>query len=151
MDSGYAGQTWEELADRLVARALPALEESIRTGTIYRDCRRARFSIPQCEALQRPPLNQHIAAEAVEDCLERFRATVLPRGEWDPDRGTTLEDFFAVCCVRHVPNRWREHLRQLPPCAIELDAIDEAGQPAFSRSWSTHLPTLPPPSSSAIC
>jgi DNA-directed RNA polymerase specialized sigma24 family protein len=128
VNSGYTGDPWKELARRLVAGALPDLEKAIRSGDIYRRCRRARCSIPQRRALQRPPLNQYIAAEAVEDCLERFRTDVLPRGEWEPNRGTTLEDFFAGCCVRHVPNRWRQHLRQLPPCAIELDALDEAGQ-----------------------
>jgi hypothetical protein len=128
VDSGYGGHTWEELANRLVARALPDLEEWIRTGAIYQRCRSARFRIPQRVELQRPPLNQDIAAKAVEDCLQRFRTDVLPRGEWDPDRSTTLEDFFAACCVRHVPNRWREHLRQDPPHAIEIDALDEARQ-----------------------
>jgi DNA-directed RNA polymerase specialized sigma24 family protein len=126
--SGYTGHGWDELGRRLVARALPDLEQSIRTGTIYQRCRRAGLGIPQRPELQRRPLAQDIAAEAVADCLERFRAQVLPGGEWDPDRGTALEDFFAACCVPHVANRWRWHLRQLPPYAIELDALDEAGQ-----------------------
>lgn len=126
--SGYAGHPWGELARRLVERALPDLEQSIHTGTIYHRSRRARLGIPQRQELQRRPMAQDIAAEAVEDCLDRFKVQVLPRGEWDPDRGTTLEDFFAACCLPHVANRWRWHLRQLPPHAIELDALDEAGQ-----------------------
>lgn len=125
MDSRYAGHPWDELARRLVARALPDLEQSIRTGTIYNRCRRARLGIPQRQELQRPPRAQDIAAGAVEDCLERFKAHVLPVGEWDPDRGTTLEDFFAACCLPHVANQWRWHLRQLLPHTIELDALDE--------------------------
>jgi RNA polymerase sigma factor (sigma-70 family) len=128
VDSGYTGHPWDELARRLVARALPDLEQSIRTGTIYHRCRRARLGIPQRQVLRRRPLAQDIAAEAVEDCLERFKDQVVPAGEWDPDRGTTLEDFFAACCVPHVANRWRCHLRQLPPHTIELDALDEPGQ-----------------------
>ncbi len=128
MDSGYTGHPWDELARRLVTRALPDLEESIRTGTIYQRCRRARLGIPQRKELQRRPMAQDIAGEAVQECLERFRIEVLPRGEWDPDRGTTLEDFFAACCLPHVPNRWRWHLHQLPPHAIELDALDEPGR-----------------------
>jgi hypothetical protein len=128
VESGYAGHPWDELAHRLVRRALPDLERSIRTGTIYQRCRKAGVAISQRQALQRHPIAQDIAAEAVEDCLERFRAHALPGGEWDPGRGTSLEDFFAVCCLPHVANRWRWHLRSLPPCAIELDALDEPGQ-----------------------
>jgi len=128
VESGYAGNPWEELARRLVARALPDLEQSIRTGRIYQRCRQARLGIPQRPELQRRPLAQDIAAEAVEDCLERFKVQVLPCGEWDPDRGASLEDFFTVCCLPHVANRWRWHLRQLPPSAVELDALDEPGQ-----------------------
>jgi len=128
VESGYTGHQWDELARRLVARALPDLEQSIRTGTIYRRCRRAGLGIARRQQLQRRPLAQDIAAEAVEDCLERFKVQVLPAGEWDPGRGATLEDFFAVCCLPHVANRWRWHLHQLPPRAVELDALDEAGQ-----------------------
>lgn len=128
VESRYTGHPWDELARRLVARALPDLEQSIRTGSIYQRCRRARLGIPQRQELQRRPLAQDIAAEAVEDCLERFKVQVLPRGEWDPDRGMPLEDFFAVCCLPHVANRWRWHLHQLPPSAVELDALDEPGQ-----------------------
>lgn len=124
VESGYAGNPREELARRLVARALPDLEQSIRSGMIYRRCRRARLGIPQRPELQRRPLAQDIAAEAVEG----FKVQVLPRGEWDPDRGASLEDFFTVCCLPHVANRWRWHLRQLAPSAVELDALDEPGQ-----------------------
>jgi hypothetical protein len=121
------GTSWPVASSREL-RALPDLEQSIRTGTIYHRCRQARLGIPQRQELQRRPLSQDIAAEAVEDCLERFKVQVLPGGGWDPDRGTTLEDFFAACCLPHVANRWRWHLHQLPRHAIELDALDEAGQ-----------------------
>jgi hypothetical protein len=128
VDSGYAGEPWDELARRLVARALPDLEQSIRTGSIYNRCRRARLGLPQRQELQRTPRAQDIAAGAVEDCLERFKIQVLPAAEWDPDQGTTLEDFFAACCLPHVANQWRWHLRQLSPRTIELDSLDEVGQ-----------------------
>jgi DNA-directed RNA polymerase specialized sigma24 family protein len=140
VDSGFTGYPWDELARRLVARALPDLEQSIRIGTIYHRCRRARLGIPQRQELQRRPLSQDIAAEAVEDCLERFKVQVLPAGEWDPDRGTAIEDFFVACCLRHVANRWRWHLRQLPSHTIELDALDEPGQAGVLA-----LVTDPPP------
>jgi len=103
------------------------LERSIRTGTIYRRCRRAGYKIAASEALQRWPMCADIAAEAVEDCLTQFKDRVLPAGEWDPDLGS-LEDFFAACCIPHLANRWRLHLRQLPAYAIELDSLDEPGQ-----------------------
>jgi Sigma-70, region 4 len=128
VESGYAGHPWQELAGRLAARALPDLEQSIRVGTIYHRCRRARLGIGRRQELQRRPISQDIAVEAVEDCLERFKVQVLPRGERDPDRGTILEDFFAACCLPHVANRWRWHLRQLPHYGIALDALDEAEQ-----------------------
>ena len=125
VESGYAGSPWEELARRLVTGALPALERSIRTGTVYGRCNRAGYPIAARPELQRWPLSEDIAAEAVEECLARFQNQVLPAGEWDPDRGTSLEDFFAACCIPHLANRWRFHQRQLPACAIELDSLDE--------------------------
>jgi hypothetical protein len=128
VESGYTGPPWDELTRRLVARALPGLERSIRTGSIYHRCRQAGFGIPRRQDLQRRPFSQDIAAEAVEDCLERFKIQVLPEGGWDPDMDTTLEDFFAACCLAHVANRWRWHHRQIPACGIELDALDESSQ-----------------------
>ena len=125
---GYTGAAWEELARRFVARALPALERAITGGTIYHRCRRAGFGIRHRQELQVLAVAQEIAAEAIDECLARFQEVVLPRGDWDPDRGGTLEDFFTGCCLPHVANRWRWHLRQLPPGAIELDALDEVGQ-----------------------
>jgi hypothetical protein len=128
VNSGYTGPAWEELGRRLVERALPDLEKAIRVGTIYRRCRRARCAIAPSRELQRPPTSQDIAAEVVEDCLERSKDQVLPAGDWDPNRGTSLEDFFTACCIPHVANRWRWHLHQQPLQAVELDALDERGQ-----------------------
>jgi DNA-directed RNA polymerase specialized sigma24 family protein len=78
----------------------------------------------------------------VEDCLERFKVQVLPAGEWNPDRGKSLENFFAACCLPHVANRWRWHLRQLSPDAVELDALDESGQ-AGVLALATDAPADP--------
>jgi DNA-directed RNA polymerase specialized sigma24 family protein len=140
VNSGYTGPEWEELGRRLVDRALPDLEKAIQAGTIYRRCRRAGCAISPNRELQRPPVSQDIAAEAVEDCLERFKDQVLPAGDWDPNRGTSLEDFFSACCIPHIANRWRWHLRQLPLQAVELDALDEPGQAGVLA-----LVTDPPP------
>ena len=71
--SAYTGPPWVELTRRLVVPALRDLERSIEAGTIYSHCRRAGFSIAQRSELQRRPMPEHIAAEAVEDCLERFK------------------------------------------------------------------------------
>lgn len=128
VQSGYTGRPWEELARRLVTSTLPDLERSIRSGTIYQRCRRIRRGIPLRRELQQHPQAQEIAAEAVGDCLEEFKTQVLPNGKWDPARGTTLEEFFATCCLPHVAKLWRSHLRQFPPNVIEFDALDEAGQ-----------------------
>jgi Sigma-70, region 4 len=126
--SGFTGQPWAELARRLVVPALRDLKQSIEVGTIYSRCRRAGFGIPHRAELQRPPLPEHIAAEAIEECLERFKVQVLPRGEWDPSREVPLEAFFTSCCLADIPNIWRRQLRQLPLHAVELDALDEPGQ-----------------------
>jgi DNA-directed RNA polymerase specialized sigma24 family protein len=126
--SAYRGLPWDELARRLVVATLRDLKQSIETGTIYSRCRNAGFGIFPRAELQRRPMPEHIAAEAVEECLERFKAEVLPRGEWDPSRGVPLEAFFASCCLADIANSWRRQLRQLPPHAIELDALDEPGQ-----------------------
>lgn len=123
---GYAGHAWDELTRRLAARALPDLERSIRTGTIFARCQHAGVGICRRSELQRPPLSEDIAAEAVEQCLERFKGRVLPAGEWDPAQGTDLEDFFTLCCLPDLANRWRWHLRQFPPSPVELDALTEA-------------------------
>lgn len=140
---GYAGHAWDELTRRLARRALPELERSIRAGTIFARCRRAGVGIFPRWELQRPPLSQDIAAEAVEQCLERFRDRGLPAGEWDPDQGTELEDFFTVCCLPDLANRWRWHLRQFPPNAVELDAFNEVEQAGVLAQ------TLEPPSDPA--
>jgi len=128
VDSGYTGDAWEELARRLVTRALPDLEGAIRSGAIVGRCRRFGLAISPQPGLQRRPWSEDIAAEAVEQCLARFKAKVLPAGEWDPERGNSLEDFFTSCCLPDVANRWRWHLRRLLPDAIELDGLEEPGQ-----------------------
>lgn len=132
VDSGYAGYAWEELARRLVTRALPDLERSIRDGAIIERCRRAGWGIHPRPELQRRPVSEDIAAEAVERCLARFKTNVLPAGEWDPEHGTTLEDFFTSCCLPDLANQWRWYLRRLPPDVIELDGLDQPGQARVS-------------------
>lgn len=125
VDSGYVGHAWEELARRLYTRVLPDLELSIRNGTIIARCQRAgRGILPQPE-LQRPPASEDIAAEAVERCLVRFRNDVLPAGAWDPERGTSLEDFFTACCLSDLANLWRWHQRRTRLDAIDLDGLEE--------------------------
>lgn len=123
--AGYAGPAWQELQRRLVARAYPDLEQAIRRGTIYGRCARARVGIPRRWDLERPPYSEDIAAEAVEECLERFRTSVLPEGQWDPNEGTSLEDFFVVCCLPDVANRWRWHLRRIREMVMPLDHEDD--------------------------
>jgi len=118
---GYSGPAWEELARRLVRRALPDLEQAIRTGAIFRRCARAGVSIQRRPTLQTGPYPEDIAAEAVEDCLVRFQTRVLPDGQWDPEQGASLADYFCVCCLPDLANRWRWHLRHLPDVVISLD------------------------------
>ena len=55
----------------------------------------------------------------------RFGAKVLPAGDWDPDQGTSLEDFFCVCCLPDLANRWRWHLRRLPERSAQVRTGDE--------------------------
>ncbi len=121
VQAGYTGQAWAELQRRLVDRAFPDLEGAVRSGAIYLRCAHAGFKIPRRTELQVRPYPEEIAAEAVEDCLLRFRARVLPAGEWNPDQGTSLEDFFSACCLPDVANRWRWHLRRLPERSAVLD------------------------------
>ncbi len=125
VEGGYAGMAWLELERRLAVRAFPDLERAIATGTIYRHCARAGFRIRLRTELQLHPYPEEIAAEAVENCLRRFRETVLPGGQWNPDRGASLEDFFWVCCLPEVANRWRWHLRRLPESSVPLEAVGE--------------------------
>lgn len=119
---GYSGMAWDELARRMVRRALPDLERAIRSGGIYRRCTRAGAPIPRHPGLQSATYPQDIAAEAVENCLERFRTRLLPQGQWDPGRGLSLEDYFCACCLPDLANRWRWHLRRLREVAFALDA-----------------------------
>jgi DNA-directed RNA polymerase specialized sigma24 family protein len=120
VEAGYDGPAWTELERRLVVRAFPNLERAIASGTIYHRCARAGVRIQRRADLQIHPYPEDIAAEAVEDCLRRFQNTVLPGGQWDPGQGTSLEDFFCVCCLPDVANRWRWHLRRLPEATVSL-------------------------------
>lgn len=130
--TGYAGLAWAELARRLVRRALPDLESAIRTGAIYRRCARAGVSIPRRPVLQEAFRAKDIAAEAVEACLHRFQTRVLPEGGWDPERGTSLEAYFSVCCLPDVANRWRWYLRRLPEAMVALDGASEGAVVALA-------------------
>lgn len=140
IQGGYSGPAWEELARRLVRRALPDLEQAIRSGAIYRRCARAGVAVQRRSVLQSGSYPEDIAAEAVEDCLLRFQARVLPEGQWDPKRGASLEDYFCACCLPDLANRWRWHLRHLSEFVLGLDsegpativplAIDPAPGPA---------------------
>ncbi len=125
VEAGYTGPAWGELQRRLVVRAFPDLERAITTGTIYRRCAHAGVRIQRRADLQIHPYPEDIAAEAVEDCLRRFRNTVLPGGQWDPAQGVSLEDFFCVCCLPDLANRWRWHLRHLPEASLPLEAVRE--------------------------
>jgi DNA-directed RNA polymerase specialized sigma24 family protein len=129
VEAAYVGEAWRELQRRLVERALPDLERAISAGTIYGRCVRAGFRIKRRDELQRHPHPEEIAAEAVEECLMRFRTSVLPTGEWDPRRGISLEDFFCSCCLSDVANRWRWHLRRLPDRMVPLGELDESAEP----------------------
>jgi DNA-directed RNA polymerase specialized sigma24 family protein len=124
--SGYTGHVWAELSRRLVDTALPDLVHAIGRGDIYRRCRHAGYKIAVRDELQRWPLCEDIAAEAVEECLEHFKTTVLPAGKWDPQRGTNLEVFFTQCCLGYLVNRWRFHLRRLRVQAMDLQSFDES-------------------------
>ncbi|MHB8296096.1 MAG: sigma factor-like helix-turn-helix DNA-binding protein [Acidimicrobiales bacterium] len=125
VEAGYAGPAWAELERRLVVCSFPDLERAITSGTIYRRCARAGVRIQRRGELQAHPYPEDIAAEAVEDCLRRFRNTVLPGGQWDPARGVSLEDFFCICCLPDLANRWRWHLRRLPEAIVPLNAGGE--------------------------
>lgn len=129
VEAAYAGEAWRELERRLVEQAFPDLERSISAGTIYGRCARAGVRIKQRDELQRHPYPEDIAAEAVEECLMRFRTNVLPAGEWDPEKGMSLEDFFCSCCLPDIANRWRWHLRRLPDRMVPLDELDESAEP----------------------
>lgn len=142
IESGYTGHPWAELTRRLVTTARPDLERAIRTGAIYRRCRRAGYKIAVRQELQRWPLCEDIAAEAVEECLMHFKTKVLPNGEWDPEHGTSLEVFFTECCLARLANRWRFHLRQLRARAMDLEAFDESG-PAGVLAVVADPPTDP--------
>ena len=110
---GYVGPAWVELQRRFVIRSLSDLIKAIANGAIYRRCANAGVPISRRAELQVHPYPNEIASEAVEDCLERFQSRVLPEGQWNPERGVILEDFFAICCLKDVANRWRWYLRRL--------------------------------------
>lgn len=129
IEERYGGAAWSELQRSLVNRAFPDLARAIRRGTIFSRCARAGYWLSRRPELQRHPYPENIAAEAVEDCLQRFRTRVLPAGQWDPASGVSLENFFTSCCLPDVANRWRWHLRRLPDQPVALEALgDSAGQ-----------------------
>ena len=119
--SGFEGAAWRELERRLVVRAVRNLSRSIQSGTIYGRCAGAGVALQRRSELQIHPLNEHIAAEAIDVCLHRFITRVLPEGQWDPDRGISLEDFFLRSCLWDLANRWRWHARRLPERSVSLN------------------------------
>lgn len=107
-----------------MTRAFSDLEGAIESGAIYLRCARAGLGIPRRTELQAHPYASDIAAEAIEACLDRFRTKVLPEGQWDPARGTSLEDFFTSCCLSDLANRWQWYFRRLPRRSISLNIVD---------------------------
>jgi hypothetical protein len=142
VETAYAGEAWRELQRRLVERAFPDLERSISTGTIYDRCARAGVRIKRRDELQRHPYPEDIAAEAVEECLLRFRTSVLPAGEWDPGRGVSLEDFFCSCCLPDEDFAAAQAVQTQAPRGVEPVAGGHAQEladlgpgPGRSFSW----------------
>jgi len=127
--TGYQGSPWYELQRRLIDRALPDLRTAIQSGCIFQLSSKAGYGIRPVPALQRDPFPEEIAAETVEECLLRFKTKILPSGEWDPGRGVTLEDFFAVCCLSDLANTWRRYVRHLPTSEVSLDDLLDSDNP----------------------
>lgn len=113
VSQGYSGPAWNELQRRFVTRALPNLSNAIATGAIHGRCASAGKSISRRTELQAHPYPDEIASESIELCLDRFRDRVLPEGQWNTEKDVSLEDFFVVCCLSDVVNRWRWYLRRL--------------------------------------
>ena len=129
VNAGLKGPAWGEIQRRLFEATFPQLAEQIRNGCIFRRAARAGYHLVRRPALLRDTWPAEIAAESVEACLRRFEQKVIPSGEWDPERGISLEEFFMACCIPDFANAWKRYLRLLPDYEISLDSLLEAGTP----------------------
>jgi DNA-directed RNA polymerase specialized sigma24 family protein len=80
---------------------------------VFARCAALGFRLRREPTLQRDPIPNEVASEAVFGGLDRLKDDILVPGAWDPGRGTTFEGFFTICCLGGVANAYRKQLRRL--------------------------------------
>jgi hypothetical protein len=112
VNDGYGGAAWCELQARVASFALDDLTASLTDGSIVARCAAIGYRVRREYALQREPIPNEIASEAVTRGLARLRDRILIPGSWDPARGRSFEEFFTLCCLGDVVNVYRVYLRK---------------------------------------
>jgi hypothetical protein len=135
VDEGYQGSAWRELQARIASHTLDDLTTSLATGSIVARCAALGYRLQRDRSLQREPLPNEIASEAVSRGLGRLKEKILIPGAWDPHRGQSLEDFFTVCCLSDVVNVYRWHQRRRRREA-SLDRLVDEGDLRLAKAMN---------------
>ncbi|MGI5211821.1 RNA polymerase sigma factor [Plantactinospora sp. CA-290183] len=125
----FAGRSWSRLVDVIVAAAVMQMRRDLRTKQIFRHCARRGWLLhaPDCWAhADQDGMVQETIAKALEVFVRRCRA-----GEgWDPDRASTLHDYFLGLCRGEFANIFRRWLTSGSRHEVELPS-DDAGAAAL--------------------
>jgi DNA-directed RNA polymerase specialized sigma24 family protein len=101
---GYKGESWRRFAHALAEYGIQVMRAWIRTGEIFRQCKRKRIGGQLSSWRARDEDDAlEIACEIVALALNAFRDKVLARAKWDPTRGANLKTFFIGQCVYQFP------------------------------------------------
>ncbi|WP_431727375.1 RNA polymerase sigma factor [Verrucosispora sp. TAA-831] len=127
----FAGRSWSRLVDVMVAAAVAQMRRDLRTEQIFRHCVRRGWLLhaPDCWAhVDQDGMVQESVAKALEVFVRRCQAGA----GWDPDRGSTLHDYFLGLCRGEFANVFRRWLTSRSRTEVELPS-DDAG-PSVLRS-----------------
>ncbi|GIF52469.1 DNA-directed RNA polymerase specialized sigma24 family protein [Asanoa ferruginea] len=110
-ESGFTGPAWDRLLDLVVGVAVGRLRRELRTEQIFRWCaERGRFLYAP-EGWSRAD-QEDMAQTAIAKALQVFVERCSEGERWDPDRGTTLSDYFMGLCRYEFANIFRQWLTQ---------------------------------------
>ncbi|WP_432923165.1 helix-turn-helix domain-containing protein [Microbispora sp. CA-135349] len=136
---GFEGERWKKLTTRQLEYGQPIMESWLRTGKIFKHAQRYRRPVYRhtgdYEAM-RDDLDQ-LCADVLLEGLEVFRRALMA-GKWNPDRGSTLAEYYigsCLCGFAKVFHQWWRS-RSLNEATDHYGLIpEEAGE--YEAHWPT--------------